>query len=213
MRRDPPKTRPVDHRSLDDGRMGDDASDPADSLKDILSQRISATPLSPFPTSTTNDWTPPKTPSKTGSWATEPLLPSSPDHKPWETTFRAPAHASLDFVPAVKPAVFESSPTSHGRKLNLNDPNEDMDARARKAKREEKRKSLTAGRLGRAKEAMLDYKLGIKSSKGGVGAGRSSGEGEERRANPQSLKGWTSLVEDRIEVRSSWLGYNYGQNS
>jgi hypothetical protein len=46
-----------------------------------------------------------------------------------------------------------------------------------------------AGRLTRAKESTLDYRLGIKSARSRVG-----------RMNPVSLKGWTNLIEDKIEV-------------
>ena len=46
-------------------------------------------------------------------------------------------------------------------------------------------------RLSQARESTLDYRLGIKSS---------AVAGQFRRPNPASLKGWASLVEDRIEV-------------
>ena len=49
-----------------------------------------------------------------------------------------------------------------------------------------------AGRIHSARESTLDYKLGLKSG--------SPGERMLRRRNPATLKGWASLVEDRIEV-------------
>ena len=40
-------------------------------------------------------------------------------------------------------------------------------------------------------DSTLDYRLGLKGTAGHV-----------RRPNPVSMKGWASLVEDRIEVRA-----------
>ena len=58
------------------------------------------------------------------------------------------------------------------------------------------KRSEIAGRLTRAKESSLDYRLGItKNMKGGVRA----------RPNPVSIKGWVGLVEERIEVRRNFI--------
>ena len=65
------------------------------------------------------------------------------------------------------------------------------DDRKRRSEREAKKRSEIAGRLTRAKESTLDYRLGItKNVKSGVRA----------RPNPMSIKGWAGLVEERIEV-------------
>jgi len=57
------------------------------------------------------------------------------------------------------------------------------------------RRSEQVQRLTRAKESTLDYRMGIrKASKADDKA-----SGVQRRPNPVALKGWTSLVEERIE--------------
>jgi DnaJ homolog subfamily C member 28 len=69
----------------------------------------------------------------------------------------------------------------------------DTDDRARRQLREAKKLSEIAGRLTRAKESTLDYRLGImKCVKGSAQA--------QARPNPISVKGWPGLVEERIEV-------------
>ena len=50
-------------------------------------------------------------------------------------------------------------------------------------------------RLSQARESTLDYRLGLKGA----------AAEQVRRPNPATLKGWASLVEDRIEVRRLWL--------
>ncbi|KAG6822928.1 hypothetical protein H0H93_004578, partial [Arthromyces matolae] len=67
-----------------------------------------------------------------------------------------------------------------------------VDEKLKKKERDEKKRLEKARRLGSAKEATLDYRLGIRggSSGGGGGGGQ---------VNPVSMKGWTSLVEDKIE--------------
>jgi hypothetical protein len=57
------------------------------------------------------------------------------------------------------------------------------------AAREAKQKSETIERLVKARESTLDYRLGIQNSSTGRG-----------RPNPVSLKGWTNMIEDKIEV-------------
>lgn len=123
----------------------------------------------------------PMTPS-TGSWATEPLLPSKEGHQPWHTTFKVPDHAtssikyaSLPPLPA-QPTVPKSMP---------------VDEKAKRKEREERKRMQQGIRLGKAKEATLDYRMGVRGSGGGSGG----------QMTPVSFKGWTSLVEDRIEVR------------
>ncbi|KAI9434410.1 hypothetical protein F5148DRAFT_83597 [Russula earlei] len=65
------------------------------------------------------------------------------------------------------------------------------DDRARRRERDAEKRSEIAGRLTRARESTLDYRLDIpKSINGGVQAP----------PNPVSMKDWTGLVEERIEV-------------
>ncbi|KAG6893147.1 hypothetical protein C0992_011150, partial [Termitomyces sp. T32_za158] len=46
----------------------------------------------------------PMTPT-TGSWATEPLLPSKEGHQPWHTTFKVPDHATSSIKYASLPPL------------------------------------------------------------------------------------------------------------
>ncbi|KAG6919766.1 hypothetical protein DXG01_001605 [Tephrocybe rancida] len=122
----------------------------------------------------------PVTPS-TGSWATEPLLPSKKDHQPWHTTFKVPEHATS----SIKHAMLPPLPAPKSVKPA---PTDD---RARRKEKEEKKRTEHVGRLARAKETTLDYRLGIRGSAGGSGG--------QRQIIPVSMKGWTNLVEDKIE--------------
>ncbi|KAJ3549835.1 hypothetical protein NMY22_g738 [Coprinellus aureogranulatus] len=128
----------------------------------------------------------PLRPTMTGSWATEPLLPSNPNHNPWDTTFKAPKEWTE--APSIKHASLIPSPKKPTPAAGPEDPKQ------KRKEREHLKRTKTAGRLGSAKEAMLDYRLGMK----GGSAGDADRVGPER-VNPSSLKGWTSLVEDRIE--------------
>ena len=115
-----------------------------------------------------------------GSWANEPLLPSIPGHQPWLTQFKAPSHdvSSIKLAqlpPPISPRLPSTLP---------------MDERAQKLQRENKKRTQQAGRLTQAKESSLDYRLGVKGARGPT-----------RRPNPVSLKGWSGLIEDKIEVR------------
>ncbi|TCD61363.1 hypothetical protein EIP91_008553 [Steccherinum ochraceum] len=109
--------------------------------------------------------------------ASVPLLPSIEGHQPWHTTFRAPSHATS----SVKYGSIPPAP----RRTRTVDP---LDEKAVKKEREKRKRTEMAGRLSGAKESALDYRLGVK---GKAGAGR--------RPNPVTLKGWASLVEERIE--------------
>ncbi|KAF8165847.1 hypothetical protein B0H34DRAFT_648070 [Crassisporium funariophilum] len=114
----------------------------------------------------------------TGSWATEPLLPSSPDHRPWHTEFKVPSHD----VSSVKVAQMPSPPRARpSSALPLDD-------RLHKIEREKRKRTQQAGRLTQARESTLDYRLGIKNARAVLG-----------RPNPVSVKGWTSLIEDKIQ--------------
>ncbi|KAF5371287.1 hypothetical protein D9758_004245 [Tetrapyrgos nigripes] len=134
-----------------------------------------------------------KTTPSTGSWATETLLPSSETHRPWHTEYRVPSHVvssiKLANIPPPKPSSLgASSSSSSGTSLA-------KDERARKKEKEYQKRTETAGRLGRARESTLDYRLGLKQKMmGGIEQGATGG-----RPNPISLKGWTGLIEDKIE--------------
>jgi len=116
----------------------------------------------------------------TGSWATEPLLPSSEGHQPWHTTFKAPTHDNSSVKLAHMP-----SPLLSTRPAAL-----PLDDRARRLEKEHKKRTEQAGRLTQARESTIDYRMGVKSPRAAVSG----------RLNPVSVKGWTSLVEDKIEV-------------
>ncbi|KAF8878854.1 hypothetical protein BD779DRAFT_1553545 [Infundibulicybe gibba] len=113
------------------------------------------------------------------SWKSRPLLPTKAGHEPWHTTFKAPIHAAtsirLGNLPA--PASTTQKPTP-------------LDDRMRRQQRDERRRSEHAGRLTRARESTLDYRIGIRGSNSAAA---------DMRRNPVGMKGWTSLVEDRIE--------------
>ncbi|PBK93910.1 hypothetical protein ARMGADRAFT_1164749 [Armillaria gallica] len=115
----------------------------------------------------------------TGSWATESLLPSTEGHRPWHTEFRVPSHVSA----SVKVAHFPLQSSRPSASTHS------VDELTRKKEKESKKRVEHVGRLNRARESTLDYRLGIKKSSEGMG----------RRPNPVSLKGWASLVEDKIE--------------
>lgn len=112
-----------------------------------------------------------------GSWSTETLLPGKEGHRPWHTEFKAPSHASS----SVKLGAFSirsSSPSP-------------LDDKLRKEEKENRKRFEQVGKLQRARESTLDYRLGLRKSAVGGGS----------RPRPSTMKGWTSLVEDRIEVR------------
>ncbi|EGO02284.1 hypothetical protein SERLA73DRAFT_178144 [Serpula lacrymans var. lacrymans S7.3] len=113
--------------------------------------------------------------------ANEPLLPAVEGHKPWHTTFKAPSHATASIKLGTFPLVSARTSTKSSA----------TDERTRKTERELQKRKEQAGRLTRARESTLDYRLGIKS-----------GHGENRpsvRANPVSMRGWQSMIEDKIE--------------
>ena len=121
------------------------------------------------------------------SMADVPLLPHIEGHQPWQTTFTVPSHAQS----SIKYGNIPPSPTTSRLPPNP----ELLDDKAKRKLRESKKRTEQAGRLRNAKESTLDYRLGIKGPKRPEGA-------VHQRPNPTSLRGWTSLVEDRIEVRT-----------
>ncbi|KAG2152527.1 hypothetical protein BD769DRAFT_1624085 [Suillus cothurnatus] len=88
--------------------------------------------------------------------ANKPLLPSIDGHKPWHTTYKAPSHASA----SIKLGNF--TPTS-ARATGVHAV---ADERTRKTERELARRKEQAGRLTRARESTLDYRLGLKNCEG-----------------------------------------------
>ncbi len=113
----------------------------------------------------------------------EPILPGTPGHQPWHTTFTVPSHATSNVrygnIPPSKPAA---SPLP-------------LDDRARRKEKETRKRMQQGVRLSQARDSTLDYRLGIKGS----------AAEQYRRPNPVTLKGWASLVEDKIEVRANEL--------
>ncbi|KAF8644275.1 hypothetical protein AX16_008577 [Volvariella volvacea WC 439] len=120
----------------------------------------------------------------TGSWATEPLLPSKEGHRPWHTVFKVPTHS----IASIKAANIPLSSPYAARPSAQPSP---LDDKTRRQLAEQRKRVQKAGRLTRAKESTLDYKLGIR-----VGAGQ---EGQVMRPNPVSMKGWNSLIEEKIK--------------
>ncbi|KIP06161.1 hypothetical protein PHLGIDRAFT_30604 [Phlebiopsis gigantea 11061_1 CR5-6] len=118
------------------------------------------------------------------SLADVPLLPHIEGHQPWLTTFTVPSHAQS----SIKYGNIPPSATTSRLPPNP----EVLDDKAKRKLRETKKRTEQAGRLRNAKESTLDYRLGIKSPNRHEGVAH-------QRPNPTSLRGWTSLVEDRIE--------------
>lgn len=127
--------------------------------------------------------------------AGEPLLPAIEGHKPWHTTFVAPSHATSASVkygriPPLRP--------SSGMSSTVTVSSEEERTKAMKAAREAKRRNENAGRLEKARESTLDYRLGI--SRGAALHKSYDGLGRGRPPNPATLKGWASLIDEKIEV-------------
>ncbi|KAJ7186754.1 hypothetical protein C8R46DRAFT_1057942 [Mycena filopes] len=113
-----------------------------------------------------------------GSWASVPLLPPGPpDHRPWHTEFKVPNHATS----SVRIARFPL-PSHIPRPGQLGD--------IEQTRKTEKELNKKLGRLARARDSTLDYRLGL---------GSQARTGGPSRVNPVNIKGWTSLIEDRIE--------------
>jgi len=113
-----------------------------------------------------------------GSWATEVLLPSVEGHRPWHTEYKAPSHS----VSSIKVARLPPSPSMR------------KPPTAQKTDRQTIQRKNQAVRLDRAKETTMQYKLGIKQDSGTYSGPK-----------PATLKGWTGLIEDQIEVRPCHL--------
>lgn len=122
------------------------------------------------------------------------------DHKPWLTTFKAPSFA---VHPAVRAMRLPPQSATKPAKLDEVD-------KVKGPTREERLRLAQANRLVSAREGSLDYRFG------GVKPNSVSHEAKKA-ANPVSVKGWMSLVEERIEVRAILnftvrsLNYYYSQ--
>lgn len=129
--------------------------------------------------------------------ADEPLLPAVEGHKPWLTTFKVPSHATASIRYGHFPVVDSPSYSETSMRNAAQTGPADAD-RARRKERDVKKRSEIEGRLTRAKESSLDYRLGI---------ARSVKSGVQARPNPMSIKGWAGLVEERIEVRCKSVAF------
>lgn len=122
-------------------------------------------------------------PAPGDSWANVPLLPTIEGHRPWHATYKVPVHEGSVRVGNLMSSKTSSRPFA----------DQDMDDQTRRKMAAERKKAVAAGKLIRAKEGVLDYRLG-----NGV-----RGDGEQSRgyaaSNPVSLKGWNSMVEEKIE--------------
>ncbi|KAF9075333.1 hypothetical protein BDP27DRAFT_1257868 [Rhodocollybia butyracea] len=118
-----------------------------------------------------------------GSWAMEPLLPSSETHRPWHTEFKVPSHvvSSIKLANIPPPLKLVSTPG---------------DEKAKKLEKAKLKRTEQAGRLGRARESTLDYRLRLRNAQTRSDTHQPPVSG---RANPVSMRGWTSLIEDKIE--------------
>lgn len=113
-------------------------------------------PLGDIPLTATNTF--PTTPNISlepsgGSWATQPLLPSSEDHRPWHTTFKVPSHEVWSVKLANLPSPIPSTRTS---------AQFSVDEHESKKEKEEFKRTKQARRLTQARDSTLDYKLGVK---------------------------------------------------
>jgi DnaJ family protein C protein 28 len=108
------------------------------------------------------------------------------DSKPWNIGFRTPSH-----TPPIPVQAGHTLPPPRSYESLKDLENQSPEDIRLRAERKLARK-LAAGpqRLGKAKESILDYKSGKDATQ----------TDSQRMPNPVSLKGWTSLVDHRIEV-------------
>jgi DnaJ family protein C protein 28 len=127
-------------------------------------------------------------PEPTASPKWEKQQPSDEPVAPYLVTFKVPSHAQAsiklgNFV-STPPRAVTSSPFAT---LPSGDP---LSARSRADRKAEKRFAEGAGRLDRARESTLDYRIGVHGQEGG----------SRMRPNPVSMRGWNNLIEERIQV-------------
>ncbi|KAJ7730863.1 hypothetical protein DFH07DRAFT_929584 [Mycena maculata] len=145
------------------------------SLPHIPQYHSDSPPINPAPRPVNSSPLPPPG----GSWASVPLLPPGPpDHRPWHTEFKVPDHAKSSIRFARFPLPAHTPRTEHASDLE----------QTRKTEKELNRK---LGRLTRARESTLDYRLGLDA--------QGKRTGPSTRVNPVNIKGWTTLIEDKIE--------------
>ncbi|KAG8734266.1 hypothetical protein FRC11_006805, partial [Ceratobasidium sp. 423] len=113
-------------------------------------------------------------------------LPLTEPVPPWLVTFKVPSHAQA----SIKFGNFVSTPPRSVTSSDLlqkpvsSDP---PSARTRAKQKAERRFAQGAGRIDRAREAILDYQGGI------------HGQETRSRPNPVSIRGWNALIEERIQ--------------
>lgn len=114
--------------------------------------------------------------------ASEPLIPAIEGHRPWHTTYVAPA----PIASRIRAGTFEKP--QHGSSLARDKQKAEITAQ---------RRSANAQRLGRARESTLDYRLGVRKA-----AERYVQSDSERKPAMIAVggRGWASLVEEKIEV-------------
>ena len=110
-----------------------------------------------------------------------PILPGIEGHKPWMTTFKTPSFAVSPQIKVMR--LPPLGPPSKGSPTTKNEGESKAKVDRGKMKRVKE-----ATRIENAKERMLDYRYGA----GGT-AGVSA-------PNPTTMRGWQSLIDDRIEV-------------
>ncbi|KAJ1308689.1 hypothetical protein OPQ81_004380 [Rhizoctonia solani] len=111
-------------------------------------------------------------------------LPPTEAVPPWLVTFKVPSHAQA----SIKFGNFVSTPPRSGSDLLQKSVSSDPpSARSRAKQKAERRFAQGAGRIDRAREAILDYQGGV------------YGQGTRSRPNPVSIRGWNALIEERIQ--------------
>ncbi|KZT44281.1 hypothetical protein SISSUDRAFT_976541 [Sistotremastrum suecicum HHB10207 ss-3] len=95
---------------------------------------------------------------------------ASADHKPWLVTFKVPSHAAKIKFARLPPSPKPSPVSAPPPTISC-------------IKQQKRAKQVA--RVTEARESSLDYRIGRRSG--------------QQHANPSSMKGWASLVEERIE--------------
>ncbi len=110
-----------------------------------------------------------------------PILPGIKGHEPWMTTFKTPSFAKSPQIKVMRlPPLGPPSERSSTTKT-------EGESKA-KMDRGKMKRVKEATRIENAKERMLDYRYGTGGSAGGIAP------------NPTTMRGWQSLIDDRIEV-------------
>jgi hypothetical protein len=107
------------------------------------------------------------------------------DHKPWLVTFKTPSFAVNPAIRAMRPP-----PQSAAKPAKL-----DESSKVKGPTRDERLRLAQVNRLVSARENTIDYRYG-----GVKGSPIQSHDVQKQPANPVTMKGWMSLVDERIEV-------------